>query len=72
MNRWTKNQKEHAKNQGWGIFAIDGNQDNLVIQKDDEMNMFESDQEALEFVIGKAKEKDFVCALALDMTHVVY
>ena len=67
MNRWTTTEKQYSKKQGWGIFAIDGNQDCLAIQRDDEENIFESDLDATNFVIEKAKEGDVVCKIAAKM-----
>ncbi|MFA5152741.1 MAG: hypothetical protein WC554_09295 [Clostridia bacterium] len=69
MNRWTKPQYEYAKNQGWNIFAIDGDQDNLKIQKIDEQNIFDSDEDALNFVKTKANLGDMFCLAALEIVH---
>jgi hypothetical protein len=67
MNRWTKTQKEYAKKQGWGIFAIDGDQNCLAIQKDDEEDIFNSNAEAINFVIKNAELGDMVCKDATKM-----
>lgn len=67
MNRWTKSQKDEATAQGWNVFAIDGNQANLAIQRDDEAEIFQSDNEALQFVIVQAKSGNMTCKTALDL-----
>lgn len=72
MNRWTKTQKDNAYTQGWGIFAIDGNQNNLQIQRIDETEVFDSDEAALNFVIEQAKSGNTDCKYALEIVHVNY
>lgn len=43
-----------ATAEGWGIFAVDGDDTELQLQRLDESDTFRSDDEAWEFVITKA------------------
>jgi hypothetical protein len=43
-----------AAQEGWDIFSVDGNDQELQIQKADEDDKFSSDDEAWQFIIAKA------------------
>ncbi len=43
-----------ATTEGWDIFAVDGDESDLQLQRVDEQNIFPSDDAAWEFVIAKA------------------
>lgn len=51
-SKWTVKDQKYALSQGWGIFNID-NKGYLEIQKNDELNSFKSDEEAVKFVIER-------------------
>jgi hypothetical protein len=74
--RWTKQHSEEANYQGWNVFAVEGNRHNLEIQRVDELEVFDSDQDALDFVRAWAKASPELidafaietCKLALEIT----
>jgi hypothetical protein len=76
VSKWTDAHSEEADYQGWNLFAIDGNQSKLEIQKVDELEVFESDSDALEFVRAWANATDSdidpfaieTCKLALELS----
>lgn len=47
---WTDEDQEAALEQGWGLFAIDGNPLMVVVQRYDVAEKFASDKDALSFV----------------------
>jgi hypothetical protein len=69
MNRWTDTEKAIAQAQGWDVFAIDGDQSRLAIQRIDELAIFESDDDAVNFVVEKANDGDRTCQVALEITE---
>lgn len=64
---WTEEHRQHASAQGWGVFAIDGDEDMLEIQRLDEADIFDSDEDAYAFVIDMARKDDQVALLALQL-----
>lgn len=53
---FTTEQENQMFSEGWGVFEVDTDQDDLQIQKLDESDVFESDQQAWAFVIEQAKQ----------------
>ena len=70
MVRWTQTRKQEADSRGWGIFAIDGDQSRLAIQRLDESGLFESDEAALAHVKQTATGGDATCQLALEIVGI--
>ena len=70
MVRWTQTRKQEADSRGWGIFAIDGDQSRLAIQRLDESDLFESDEAALAHVKQTATGGDSTCQLALEIVGI--
>lgn len=65
---WTDACQQQAFDQGWGIFAVDGNEDDLEIQRLDETMVFDSDGDAFEYVLSLARNGDPIAILALELT----
>lgn len=63
---WTSDMAESVQPQGWDLFDYD-NRGMLQIQKDDEMEIFATDSDAIEFVKGRAAEGDETAKLALSL-----
>lgn len=61
---WTAADSEIATNEGWDLFNADSEP---VIQKDDMMDVFPSDDAALEYVISWARAGSLVHARALQL-----
>lgn len=70
--KWTKAQQADAATLGWGIFAVDGDRRRLVIQKDDEADLFRSDAEAVAYVLSQTHQPgDNVCKDALEVVTLI-
>lgn len=62
---WEVADQEHAFDQGWGIFAIDGDANFQVIQRLDETGRFDNDDEAVAYVWGRADAGDALARKAI-------
>ena len=62
---WTEENDRISKSQGWGLFAVDGNDDDLQIMKLDEADVFRYDDEAVGFVNAMASQGDWTALMAL-------
>lgn len=68
FNSWTKEHRAKAQSEGWDLFNYDG-RGLLQIQRIDELEVFESDGAAVDFVSKKADEGDKTAQLALELDH---
>ena len=59
-NDWTEEYQKESMSEGWGVFAVDGNVNHLEIQKVDEMEVFDSDAEVINFLKSEYESKDDV------------
>jgi len=71
IQTWNDQCQAQALAQGWGIFAIDGHQDNLAIQRNDESMLLKDDLTAIMRVMENALEEDDPLAI-LAMKTVFY
>lgn len=69
---WTQDHHRHANRQGWNVFIVSYEPAVCKIQKIDEMDVFESDDEAIKFVVKSAASGDPVCQAALQIAGDAY
>ena len=62
IGKWSAADNRKSLKKGWGLFVVDAGY--VQIQKYDELDIFESDDEAREHVYRKARTSD-LCARAL-------
>jgi len=62
---WTKEDSIAASKQGWCVFESVGDEVELQLQREDEMEVFASDDEAALFVKTKAAEGDAIAQKAI-------
>lgn len=61
---WTAGHRLKAENEGWNLFRVDSGEE-LQLQRDDEMGIFEADHEAWTHVWNKSVEGDKTAINAL-------
>ncbi len=66
VSKWTDEHSTEANYQGWNLFAIGGNPTRLEIQRVDELEVFESDEDALSFVRAWANMKGSFSTFAIE------
>jgi hypothetical protein len=65
-NQWTAAHRAEAEKQGWNLFDYDS-RGLLQIQRSDEAEIFNTDQEAVDFIKGLASNGDVTALLALEL-----
>ena len=66
LELWTPELSGQADKQGWNLFECSGSVGgDLQLQRDDEMGVFESDEQAWKFVVTQAENKDILAITAL-------
>jgi hypothetical protein len=65
-NQWTDAHSAEAEKQGWNLFDYD-NRGLLQIQRSDEAEIFNTDQEAVDFITAEAGNGNETAKLALEL-----
>jgi len=63
---WHRRYGDHADAQGWSLFECTSDDHAPIeLQRDDEMAIFDNDEQAWRFVVRNAQAGDLACATAL-------